>query len=108
MASCSVGSMDETHHDNSLFLHTLNEKHINAAILSLFNVPPEVAKSFLDALQDTLLTLEADTTLNDVFEKTKKQYKVSVVNNNQKYLVPKVNLFMMVGDGNVKICRYLN
>jgi hypothetical protein len=106
LASCSVGAMDEKHQDNSLFLHSLNEKHINAAIVSLFNVPPEVAKSFLDALQNTLLTLKEDTTLFDVFEKSKKQYGESLKNTPLNYLIPKIDLFMLVGDGDVKICKY--
>ncbi len=106
LASCSVGAMDEKHQDNSLFLHSLNERHINAAIVSLFNVPPEVAKPFLDALQNTLLALKEETTLFDVFEKSKIQYGESLKNTPLNYLIPKIDLFMLVGDGDVKICRY--
>jgi len=105
LAACSVGAMDEKHLDNSLFLATLNEKRVDAVILSLFNVPAEVAKVYLDALQTTLLALETDTTLFDIFERSKQQYKVLVKNSNREYLVPKVNLFMLVGDGDVRICK---
>ena len=105
LASCSVGAMDEKHRDNSLILHSLNKKGVSAAIISLFNVPPEVAKPFIGALQNTVLTLKEDTTLFEMFKTTKEKYCESVKKDNQNYLIPKIDFFMLVGDGDVKICK---
>jgi hypothetical protein len=104
LAACSVGAMSEDQRDNSLFLHTLNENHVRAAIVSPFKVPAWVAKRFLSALQKTLITLTIDTTLYDVFEKSKKLYQ-EPAGDGYDDRIPMANLFMLVGDGDMMICK---
>jgi hypothetical protein len=60
-AACSVGAMDMGEHDNSLLLHTLNEKNIRAAIVSPFNVPAPVIEASI--LFNLLLDILADRRL---------------------------------------------
>jgi hypothetical protein len=104
LAACSVGAMSEDQLDNSLFLHTLNERHVEAAIVSPFKVPALVAKRFLNALKKTLITLNMNTTLYDFFEKSKREYQ-NPAGDGKDYLIPWVNLFMLVGDGDLMICK---
>jgi hypothetical protein len=104
LAACSVGALSEDQRDNSLFLHTLNERKVRAAVVSPFKVPAPVAKRFLNALQETLSGLLTDTTLYDVFEKSKRQYQ-KPAGDGYDWLIPMVNVFMLVGDGDVRVCK---
>ena len=104
LAACSVGALGEEQRDNSLFLHTLNERKVKAAVVSSFKVPASVAKRFLNALRETLNGLTINTTLYDVFKKSKEQYQ-KPSGDAYDWLVPMANLFMLVGDGDVMVCK---
>ena len=104
LAACSVGALGEAPHDNSLFLHTLNEKNVNGAVVSPFKIPVMVAKHFLNALRETLSKLDTETSLYNAFEESKKQYRKSL-GPDYDWLIPKVNAFMLIGDGDLKICK---
>jgi len=55
-------------------------------------------------MRDTLGTLKEDTTLYDVFEAAKKRYRESATGD-AKYIADKVDAFMLVGDGDIIICK---
>ena len=104
MVSCSVGSLGEESSGNSRFLHSLNAMNIAGAVVSPFKVPGEVAVHFLNAMRDTLGTLKEDTTLYDVFEAARKRYRESATGD-ALYIADKVDAFMLVGDGDIIICK---
>lgn len=105
LASCSVGAMSEDQQDNSLFLHTLNENNMKAAVVSPFKVPAPVAKLFLDSFEDTLSELgNQNKTFYEVFKISKEKYR-QAARGDTDWLAPKVNAFMLVGDGDVEICK---
>lgn len=103
LAACSVGRMSEKQQDNSLLLDTLNKNHIQAAIVSPFEVPHSVAIRFLTALGETLENCcAADTGLYDLFNQAKKKFKEKYGENNPD--LPRLEILMLVGDGDTKVC----
>jgi hypothetical protein len=104
LAACSVGTMGENQTDNLLLLNKLNRNKMTAAIVSTFKVPSTVAELFLKAIGETLQNgRTADTPLYQVFVETKKRYRELAANRPSD--LPLVEVFMLVGDGDTKVCK---
>jgi hypothetical protein len=103
IAACSVGGLGGPDRENTLFIHKLNENNVRAAIISPFKIPPPAATRFLDALRTIMSNLTTSRSLYDVFMDTRAEYRKA--NTAEGHLIPWVNLFMLIGDGDVKICK---
>ena len=103
MAACSVGGLGGPDRENTLFVHKLNEKQVRAAIISPFKIPPPAARRFLDALSTTISKLSSSSSLYDVFVDARAVYRQAPTS--EGHLIPWVNLFMLIGDGDVKVCK---
>jgi hypothetical protein len=98
-----VGGLGGPDRENTLFIHKLNENNVRAAIISPFKIPPPAATRFLDALRTIMSNLTTSRSLYDVFMDTRAEYRKA--NTAEGHLIPWVNLFMLIGDGDVKICK---
>lgn len=106
-AACSVGALGQDtvpkQPNSALLLHLLNRNNMQAAIVSPFKVPEQLARSFLDAFRETVVNLTADTPLYAVFQSAKE----SITNSKtlRANIKSAANIFMLLGDGNISVCK---
>lgn len=108
LAACSIGALGDSSFDpgtgigNSELLNELNRRNLFAAIVSPFKVPEPLAKSFMDHFQQVVSALDEDRTLNYVFAKTRTLVKEKA---NTLGVASGADLFMLVGNGDLTVCR---
>jgi hypothetical protein len=106
LALCSVGALSEGNLDNSRILDRLNAQNMRAAIVSPFNIPLQLAKSFLDHFQSEVLLQTTDTPLFEIFRRAKTSLRSKPRDGEKaKNIQSAIETFMLLGDGNIKVCK---
>jgi hypothetical protein len=105
LVACSVGTLGDLARSSSRFLFSLNEHNMQAAVISPFQVSPHLARSFLEAFRAVVETLTQDATLFDVLDATKRRIQHPDNGDESLGVQAAVETFMIVGDGDVIICK---
>lgn len=100
-AACSVGAVGQGQQGNALFLHGMNQRNMDAAIVSPYKVPNDAAKALLESFRDTIVGLKGDATLHEVFVAT----RARLLNANKQKIQSNAKLLMLLGDGDIRICK---
>lgn len=106
LVACSVGALGDVEKGSSRLLFKLNEKNMRAAIISPFEVPPRLAKRFLEHFKAAAGELGQGASLYDLLDRTKARLRDSSDKaDDSLQLKAGVDIFMLVGDSDITICR---
>jgi hypothetical protein len=105
LVACSVGRLGDPDESRSRFLFSLNGRTIRAAVISPFQVSPALARAFLENFKSVVEKLDQDTTLFEIVDKVKARIQDPNEGEASLGLQAAVETFMVVGDGDVTICK---
>jgi hypothetical protein len=105
LVACSVGRLGDPEESSSRFLFSLNGQNIRAAVISPFQVSPALARAFLDNFKAVVEKLDQETTLFEIIDKVKTRIQDPNEGEASLGLQAAVETFMVVGDGDVTVCR---
>ena len=106
LVACSVGALGNLDTSSSRMMFKFNERDIRAAVVSPFQVTPLLAQRFLENFKATITEQTHDISLYELLEKTKQRLRSGEAPEDQQDgLQAAVDVFMVVGDGVVPVCK---
>src|SRR5262249_51853937 len=106
LVACSVGSLGNLDTSSSRMIFKFNERDIRAAVVSPFQVSPRLAWRFLENFKTTMVELNHDVSLYELLEQTKARLRrAETPEDDNEGLKSAVDVFMVVGDGVVPVCK---
>ena len=106
LIACSTGALGDAQRGSSPLLFRLNEKNVRAALVSPFEVPPRVARRFLDHFAAAVEASSQDRSLYDLVDDAKARLRTSTdPDDDNDGLKAAVDIFMLVGDGDLRVCH---
>jgi hypothetical protein len=105
LVACSVGTLGDLDQSSSRFLFSLNGHNMRAAVISPFQISPRLARTFLENFKAVVAKLNDDTPLFEVLDKVKVRIQDPNEGDPSLGVQAAVETFMVVGDGDVPICK---
>jgi hypothetical protein len=107
LAMCSVGAQSSDAVRYSGVLDRLNAANVRAIIASPYALPLSTAKTFLSHFRAQLMAAQQDRTLREIFNATRAAVRAAT-RAPDKLANPSVETFMLLGDGDVRVCKTIN